>query len=744
MATLKPPESQLLKTLTSILTSERTHFLETLNPYIPHITQPLLCSLLSSPSLAKRPETLVSFFRWAQTSIPEAFASDSPLPLLSVVRSLLSHHKFADAKSLLVSYIRTSDASLSLCNSLLHPNLHLSPPPSKALFDISLGAYLQAGKPHVALQIFQKMIRLKLKPNHLTCNTLLIGLVRYPSSFSLSNAREVFDDMVKHGVSLNAKTFNVLIHGYCLEGKLDDAVAMIERMVSEFKVNPDNVTYNTILKAMSKKGRLNDVKELLLDMKKHGLVPNKDTYNNLVYGYCKLGSLKEAFQIVELMKQTNNLPDLCTYNMLMNGLCNAGSIREALELIEEMKELKLLPDVVSYNTLIDGCFELGLSSEAMKLMDQMENHGVKPNQVTHNISLKWLCKEEKMEEVTRKVKELVEVHGFAPDIVTYHTLINGYLKAGDLSGALEMMREMGKKGIKMNTVTLNTIADALCKERKVDEARSLLDSAVKRGYIVDEVSYGTLITGYFREEKVEKALEIWDEMKKRKIIPTVSTFNSVIGGLCHNGKTELAMERFDELAESGLLPDDTTFNSIILGYCKEGRVEKAFEFYNESIKHSFKPDNYTCNILLNGLCKEGMTEKALNFFNTLIEERDVDTVTYNTMISAFCKERKLKEAFDLLSEMEERGLEPDRFTYNSIITTLMEDGKLSEAEELMEKVSGKFGPLKVDLKAETEKNATTGTESKEEANSEAIAYSDVIKELCNRGRLKEQSRSYTG
>ncbi|KAL9299665.1 Pentatricopeptide repeat-containing protein [Arabidopsis thaliana] len=742
MATLKPPESQLLKTLTSILTSEKTHFLETLNPYIPQITQPLLTSLLSSPSLAKKPETLVSFFQWAQTSIPEAFPSDSPLPLISVVRSLLSHHKFADAKSLLVSYIRTSDASLSLCNSLLHPNLHLSPPPSKALFDIALSAYLHEGKPHVALQIFQKMIRLKLKPNLLTCNTLLIGLVRYPSSFSISSARAVFDDMVKIGVSLNVQTFNVLVNGYCLEGKLEDALGMLERMVSEFKVNPDNVTYNTILKAMSKKGRLSDLKELLLDMKKNGLVPNRVTYNNLVYGYCKLGSLKEAFQIVELMKQTNVLPDLCTYNILINGLCNAGSMREGLELMDAMKSLKLQPDVVTYNTLIDGCFELGLSLEARKLMEQMENDGVKANQVTHNISLKWLCKEEKREAVTRKVKELVDMHGFSPDIVTYHTLIKAYLKVGDLSGALEMMREMGHKGIKMNTITLNTILDALCKERKLDEAHNLLNSAHKRGYIVDEVTYGTLIMGFFREEKVEKALEMWDEMKKVKITPTVSTFNSLIGGLCHHGKTELAMEKFDELAESGLLPDDSTFNSIILGYCKEGRVEKAFEFYNESIKHSFKPDNYTCNILLNGLCKEGMTEKALNFFNTLIEEREVDTVTYNTMISAFCKDKKLKEAYDLLSEMEEKGLEPDRFTYNSIISLLMEDGKLSEADELLKKFSGKFGSMKRDLQVETEKNPAT-SESKEELNTEAIAYSDVIDELCSRGRLKEHSRSYT-
>lgn len=84
-----------------------------------------------------------------------------------------------------------------------------------------------------------------------------------------------------------------------------------------------------------------------------------------------------------------------------------------------------------------------------------------------------------MEEVSRKVKELVEVYGFFFDRVIYYILIKGYLKVGDLNGVFEMMCEMGQKGIKMNIIIFNIIFDVLCKERKFDEVRSLLDSVCK-------------------------------------------------------------------------------------------------------------------------------------------------------------------------------------------------------------------------------------------------------------------------
>ncbi|GJY39872.1 pentatricopeptide repeat-containing protein [Tanacetum coccineum] len=94
---------------------------------------------------------------------------------------------------------------------------------------------------------------------------------------------------------------------------------------------PDNVTYNTLLNALCKKGKLNEVRELLLDMKKQGLSSNRLTYNTLVHAYClRKGCLSEASHVLELMKQNGILPDVWTYNPLNYGLCDEGKVEEAI------------------------------------------------------------------------------------------------------------------------------------------------------------------------------------------------------------------------------------------------------------------------------------------------------------------------------------------------------------------------------------------------------------------------------
>ncbi|KAK7827905.1 pentatricopeptide repeat-containing protein [Quercus suber] len=46
--------------------------------------------------------------------------------------------------------------------------------------------------------------------------------------------------------------------------------------MSEFGCSPDNVSYDTILDVFCKKGRLNEARDLLLDMKNRGLLPNRN------------------------------------------------------------------------------------------------------------------------------------------------------------------------------------------------------------------------------------------------------------------------------------------------------------------------------------------------------------------------------------------------------------------------------------------------------------------------------------
>ncbi|KAL6290775.1 hypothetical protein ACE6H2_008285 [Prunus campanulata] len=622
-------QPQLLQTITSLLTAAKTPQLQPLKPYIPYLTQPLLLSILRSKALANKPSTLLSFFQWAQAHNPSL--TQTPHPLLALLHPLLCHHKYPDAKTQLVQFI-AADRQNELLWVLLHPDDTVAKP-SKALLDISIGAYLHCGKPLLAAQLFKRMKRRRLQPNLLTCNTLLYALVRHASCDSISLAKSVFKDAIKLGVSVTTNTFNILIYGYCLEHKFRDAVELLSRM-SEFGCWPDNVSYNTILDWLCKKGQLVEARDLLLDMKNRGLFPNRNTYNILVCGYCKMGWLKEAMQIIELMTQNNSLPDIWTYNMLIRALCKEGRIEDAVRLRDEMGHLKLMPDVVTYNTLIDGYFEWRSSSEALTLIEEMREKGVKPNAVTHNIMMKWFCKEGKMDEAS-DTRRKMEEDGFAPNCVTYNTLINGYCKAGKMEEAFKMMDEMGRKGLKTNIVTLNTVLHTLCKEKKLDEAFELLHTTMKRGYILDEISYGTLIMGCFKNEKADKALKLWDEMKEKQ-----------------------AFDLLSDMEAKKLAPDHYTYGAILGALNDIGRIEEAEEFLLKLIESRKLPDQ-SSNLLQKGVTSEFKVEF------------DSSTVAYSEQINELCFQDKYKDAMRILEESMQKGITLNKDVYINLMNGLI-------------------------------------------------------------------------
>jgi pentatricopeptide repeat protein len=67
------------------------------------------------------------------------------------------------------------------------------------------------------------------------------------------------------------------------------------------------------------------------------------------------------------------------------------------------------------------------------------------------------------------------------------------------------------------------------------------------------------------------------------------------------------------------------------------------------IENSFKPDVFTCNTL----------EKALKLFTWISKAKATDAVTYNTLISSLCKEGRFGDAFELVTDLEERKLGPE-------------------------------------------------------------------------------------
>ncbi|CAL1374343.1 unnamed protein product [Linum trigynum] len=144
-----------------------------------------------------------------------------------------------------------SDKQNALHYHILHPDSGTRV--SRPVYDLSIGAYVAAGRPQHAAHIFKKTKRLRLKPNVLTCNTLLNVLVKYPSHHTFSLSKDVLEDVISLGVKVNSNTFNIVIKGCCLGSKFEEALELVDKMTLH-GCSPDNVTHNTIWTECARKG----------------------------------------------------------------------------------------------------------------------------------------------------------------------------------------------------------------------------------------------------------------------------------------------------------------------------------------------------------------------------------------------------------------------------------------------------------------------------------------------------------
>lgn len=136
----------------------------------------------------------------------------------------------------------------------------------------------------------------------------------------------------------------------------------------------------------------------------------------------------------------------------------------------------------------------------------------------------------------------------------------------------------------------------------------------------------------------------------------------------------------------------------------------------------FKPDTKCYNTVLAAISSsknfgieaaeeiyETMCDPVL--FNTPRPKKNV--VSYNTMISAYARCGKRKDAFGLLNEMLDQGLKPDKYTITSLVKVVVEDGDIDTALNLLSDMK------KAGIKAD------------------AVGYNTVIRSLCDKSQWFE-------
>ncbi|KAJ0041905.1 hypothetical protein Pint_17443 [Pistacia integerrima] len=294
------------------------------------------------------------------------------------------------------------------------------------------------------------------------------------------------DEMIENGFPTTARTFNILI---CTCGEAGLARKVVERFIKSktFNYRPFKHSYNAVLYSLLAIKQYRLIEWVYQQMSDEGHPPDILTYNIIMCAKYRLGKLEQFHRLLDEMGRSGFSPDFHTYNILLHVLGKGDKPLAALNLLNHMKEVGFDPRVLHFTTLMDGLSRAGNLEACQYFFDEMINRGCMPDVVCYTVMITSYIVAEEFEKAQGLFDEMI-VKGQLPNVFTYNIMIRGFCMAGKFDKACSMLKEMESRGCNPNFLVYNTLVSYLRNAGKLSEAHEVIRHMVEKGKYAHLVS----------------------------------------------------------------------------------------------------------------------------------------------------------------------------------------------------------------------------------------------------------------
>ncbi|CAI0475192.1 unnamed protein product [Linum tenue] len=288
------------------------------------------------------------------------------------------------------------------------------------------------------------------------------------------------------------------------------------------------------------------------------------------------------------------------------------------------------------------------------------------------------------------------------NVVSWTTMVNGYMKSGRVEEAEGLFRDMPGKDV----AAWNAMIHGYCGNGRLQDGLRLFECMPRRNV----VSWTSLIGGLDQNGKHEDALMVFIKMIREGVFPNQSTFTSVLnscrgleavdkGREVHTVAIKLDLETDVSVGNSLLVmytecgnvhdsvavfkriegKNTVSWNSIIVGSAQHGCGIWALIFFNQMLRTGFEPDEFTFTGLLSACSRSGMLQKGRRFFEyiTRYKSASVDLQHYTCMVDILGRSGKLHEAEELVKNMP---MKPNSMVWLALLSACRVHSNVDAAE----------------------------------------------------------------
>ncbi|KAK8362817.1 hypothetical protein V6Z11_A03G127600 [Gossypium hirsutum] len=371
------------------------------------------------------------------------------------------------------------------------------------------------------------------------------------------------------------------------------------------------------------------------------------------HSYAISGDFSNAFSTLNLMKNIDGKPTVYDCNVLMYFYLKSKNTywQKLVEMYTGMKRFGPPPVASTFNTLLNRMLLLGDLKHAIFIVEEMYRNHFVPSFTSLSKTLKMAVKVGNLLDGLL-VSEFMLRYDYHPTEPTLNKFILMLCDAGMVSDACFVFSVLLKKSYVYSVYCYNPILWALCK--------------TGQRFVHNVCSYTTLIYRFCREGLQDNVFQWLDFVQSNGCKPNVITYTIIVKFLFDNRKFEEAMDFVSKMEREGCNPDLLTYNLI-----------KVMD------QKGLSSDSYSYAALCGGLLKIGKVGDACELLLDIFSNGTADVVVYNIYFQCLCQENKSREALSQLKRKMKVGFKPNNVSYNTILSGFCKEKNINEAMELL-------------------------------------------------------------
>ncbi|KAF5957392.1 hypothetical protein HYC85_004617 [Camellia sinensis] len=351
--------------------------------------------------------------------------------------------------------------------------------------------------------------------------------------------------------------------------------------------------------------------------------------------------------------------------------------------------------------LFRTCAKIGCHSYGLQLHCYVLRSGFVTNVFVSTSLINFYLKFESLNDAHKVFVEIPH-----PSVVSWNSLISGYVHSGLLSKALSVFVKLDRSEICADSFSF-TATLAACGQLRFSQlgksihskivkvgvefsvfvANCLIDMYGKCGYVKeaiwvfneitdkDIISWNSIIAASARNRKLEQAVSFFHQMPN----PDIISYNELINGIAQFGNMDDATGILSNMPN----PNSSSWNSIITGYVNRDQAREALDFFSNMHSNDIEMDQFTFSSILSGIASiSALTWGILIHCCTIKCGLDTSVVVGSALIDMYSKCGQVENAESIFKSLPKRNL----VTWNAMISCFAHNGNSIKVIKLYEQL----------------------------------------------------------